>query len=146
MIGYRWLTAIVFASLALPPTLAQSGEESAEPMQFDQYYLVLLRKGPEWSPERTPESAARQKAHRAHIGQMAEMGKLALAGPTQDLSNDGDLRGIFLFHVDAFADLDELKALVNEDPTIKAKRLRAEYSIWYMPAGAMKIELPKPTP
>ena len=78
-------------------------------MEFTQFYVVLLRKGPTWSPEVTPQVEATQEKHLAHLASLAESGVLLLAGPTQ-VHSDNDLRGIGIYRYDAFETLDELKA------------------------------------
>ena len=45
------------------------------------YYVFLLKKGPTWSPDETPEIAALQEAHLANLRRLGEMGKLVLNGP-----------------------------------------------------------------
>ena len=74
-------------------------------MEFTQFYVVLLRKGPTWSPEVTPQVEATQEKHLAHLASLAESGALLLAGPTQ-VHSDNDLRGIGIYRYDAFETLD----------------------------------------
>ena len=61
----------------------------------------------------------------ANIRKMAETGKLILAGPFTD---DGDLRGLFVFRTGT---LEEAKALAEQDPAVKAGRLRLEWHPWF---------------
>lgn len=100
-------------------------------MEMQQHYVVLLRKGPTWRPEDTPESEALQERHLAHVRAMAESGALLYVGPVDAPSPDSDLRGISIFCRDAFDSFDDLKALVEQDPAILAGRLVAEYADWY---------------
>jgi uncharacterized protein YciI len=89
------------------------------------YYVAFLYKGPAWSPEETPERARIQEGHMANIRKMGETGKLLVAGPFTD---DGDLRGLFVFRT---ASLEEAKALAEQDPAVKAGRLRLEWHPWF---------------
>src|SRR5262245_54286481 len=57
------------------------------------YYVAFLRKGPQWSPEATPESQRIQMEHMANIRSMSQSGALVAAGPFLDA---GDLRGIYI--------------------------------------------------
>ncbi len=107
-------------SSALP--LAAAGPEEFE---MATYQVAFLMKGPAWSAEKTPERARLQEAHMAHIRKMAESGKLILAGPFAD---DGDLRGLFIFRTDS---PEEAKALAEQDPSVRAGRLRLEWHPWY---------------
>ena len=105
-------------------------------MEFTQFYIVLLRKGPTWSPEVTPQVEATQEKHLAHLASLTESGVLLLAGPTQ-VHSDNDLRGIGIYRYDAFETLDELKAHVERDPAIQNGRLRAEYVTWHTAKGSV---------
>lgn len=111
------MTFSVTAASGLPP----------EPDDYEMttYQVGFLRKGPKWTPGDTPELKALQAAHLAHIGKMAETGKLILAGPFAD---GGELRGLFIFRVDS---LEEAKALAEQDPAVKAGRLIIEWHPWY---------------
>lgn len=95
-----------------------------------QYYVVLLRKGPGWTPDESPELDELQRRHLAHLAAMQSAGMMHLAGPV-DLHDDGDIRGISVFSYDVFRSLDDLRAVVEKDPSIQAGRLRAEYLTWY---------------
>ena len=48
------------------------------------YYLFLLKKGPAWSSEATPEIDALQAAHLANLRRLATLGKLVINGPLLD--------------------------------------------------------------
>ncbi|MEP6994426.1 MAG: YciI family protein [Acidobacteriota bacterium] len=98
---------------------------SPEEYEMATYQLAFLFKGPAFSAEETPERAKLQEAHMAHIRKMADSGKLIIAGPFAD---DGDLRGLFIFRTDS---LEEAKALAEQDPAVKAGRLRLEWHPWY---------------
>lgn len=119
------------AVLAAAPTAAEEPKAKAAEAapQMEQVFLVLLRKGPIWSAEKTAESAAIQKAHLENIGAQWKAKKMVIAGP---MGEDGDLRGIFVYRVGS---LDEAKALAAEDPAVKAGRLKAEVYPWWVGKG-----------
>ncbi len=104
-------------------------------MEFDRYYLVLLRKGPAWTPDVTPALEKLQADHLAHLGQQAAAGRLLLAGPVH-LATQGDIRGVNVFRHDAYPSIDALQADVAADPAIKAGRLQSELMTWFVPAGS----------
>jgi uncharacterized protein len=89
------------------------------------YYVGFLYKGPKWSPEQTPEVKTIQEGHMANIRRMGEAGKLLIAGPFTD---DGDLRGLYVFRADS---TEEARALVESDPAVKAGRFRFELHPWF---------------
>lgn len=103
-------------------------------MELVKHYLVLLRKGPAWTPGTTPELEALQVRHRAHIDHMHEIGVLLMAGPVEAHA-DSDLRGIQILRHDALESPEELRELIEQDPAIQAGRLRAEYSTWWHAPG-----------
>ena len=106
-------------------------ETPKTPPQFslDQYQFAFLKRGPNWTPQSTPETQKIQEGHMANINKMAELGKLMAAGP---MESNGEIRGIFVFKV---ASLAEAKALAAEDPAIKSGRLALEWLTWMAPKG-----------
>ncbi len=97
------------------------------------YSMVMLRRGPAWSPTKTPESTKLFEGHMANIKAMARTGKLVIAGPFDaDDSDASAYAGVFIFDV---TDAAELKALLGNDPAIAAGRLVPEVLAWYGPAG-----------
>ena len=120
--------AAVLSLLLLPLCAAAALAQApgADEYEMTTYQVGFLRKGPNWTPVGdSAELKALQAAHLAHIGKMAETGKLILAGPFAD---GGDLRGLFIFRVDS---LEEAKALAEQDPAVKAGRLVIEWHPWY---------------
>lgn len=114
-----------------PPKPAGAKAES-QPPQFDleQYQFAILKRGPQWTAEQTPEVQKLQSGHMANIQKMSSLGKLMAAGPLG--KNDSGLAGIFVFKA---ASLDEAKTLAAEDPAIKAGRLGIDFYTWYGPKG-----------
>ena len=103
----------------------------APPPRLVTYYFAFLLRGPEWTPEQTPELERLQEAHLANIRRLAETGKLVIAGP---FSDGGTLRGVFVFKTET---LEEAKALADTDPAVQARRLVLEFHPWLVPAGAL---------
>jgi uncharacterized protein YciI len=101
------------------------------PREMRTYYFGLLRRGPRWTSERTPEAAQIQEGHMAHINRTAETGKLVVAGP---LTDDGQIRGILVYKVES---AEEARALAEADPAVKAGRLVVDVHPWLVPAGSL---------
>lgn len=95
------------------------------------YYFAFLKRGPKWSAESTPETAALQAAHMAHIQSMAATGKLVIAGP---FAKAPPYSGVFVFKVGS---LEEAKSMAEADPTVKAGRLVIEVHPWSVPKGSL---------
>jgi len=93
------------------------------------YVVGFLKRGPAWSAAVTEESKKIQADHLAHIGKMADSGKLLLAGPFTD---NTELRGMFVFQG---VTMEEAKALAAEDLAVKSGRLVIEWHPWYSAKG-----------
>ena len=92
------------------------------------YYLVFLKKGENRTQDSTTVSKL-QEQHMAHLTKMADLGKMDICGPLLD---DGDLRGICIYNV---ATKEEAEKLANEDPMVKAGRLKVEVHPFYSAKG-----------
>ena len=92
------------------------------------YYIFLLKKGPAWTPDETPEIDALQEAHLANMRRLAEMSKLVVNGPLLDsFAVSGEIRGIGVLKTNSLADAQEL---LNKDPMVKINRLVFELHAW----------------
>jgi uncharacterized protein YciI len=92
------------------------------------YYIFLLKKGPTWSPDPTPEVQALQDAHLANLRRLGEMGKLVLNGPLLDsFATSGEIRGIGVLKASSLAEAQEL---ISTDPMVKVGRLIFELHAW----------------
>ncbi|MDA3952028.1 MAG: YciI family protein [Bacteroidales bacterium] len=96
------------------------------------YVIAFLKRGPNRGQD-SLEAAQLQKAHLENINQLAEEGKLVLAGPFLD---DGDLRGIYIFNVRT---IEEAQKLTETDPAIQKGSLIMELHSWYGSAAVMAI-------
>lgn len=125
------LAVSVAACAARPtPTCPAPGDGALE---MRSYFLVLLRRGPAWTPEKTAETQRLFEGHMANIEAMARTGALVLAGPIDAPADDrAALAGIFVFGV---PNRQEVEALIAHDPAIAAGRLVPEILPWYGPAG-----------
>lgn len=102
----------------------------AEPPEMVALQVVLLEKGPGWSPDATPELEALQAAHLAHLGAAWEAGAAELCGPTADPS--GTLRGVCLYDTPS---AEEARAWAERDPMVAAGRLTVRVVPWWTGAG-----------
>ena len=75
-----------------------------------------------------------QMEHLKNIIRLAEEGVLVLAGPF--MSNDQDIRGIYIFDVTT---VEEAKKLTETDPAIQAGVLVMELIPWYGSAALMEL-------
>ena len=96
--------------------------------QMTIYYIYLLKKGPTWTPDPTPEIEALQEAHLANLRRLGELGKLVLNGPLLDsFATSGEIRGIGVLKTSSLAEAQEL---IGTDPMVKVGRLIFELHAW----------------
>lgn len=92
------------------------------------YYIFLLKKGPMWSPEETPEITALQEAHLGNMRRLGNIGKLVINGPLLDsFATGGEMRRIGVLKTESLAEAEEL---ISTDPMVKAGRLIYELHTW----------------
>ena len=106
-------------------------KKATTPQKMMTAYLAFLVRGDKWTPDKTPETEAIQKAHLDNINRLAEMKKLVVAGPFGD---NGTLRGIFVFRVNS---IEEARELAATDPAVKAGRLALQIYTWTVPEGIL---------
>ena len=121
----------VFLCVVSVLVFAQDKKEGKEVKEGEmkQYFLVLLKRGPVRNQDSTTSEKI-QAAHIANIERLYKKGKIDIAGP---FGHDGDLRGIFIFNCETY---DEVLALCNTDPAIKAGKLIAEIYPWWCAKGS----------
>ena len=100
-------------------------------METTVYYLVLLIRGPHWTPDETLEVNQLQEEHQGFIRALGASGELVLAGPFLD---DTAMRGVYLLKA---ASLEDARRLANLDPSVRAGRLMAETHPWMVPQGVL---------
>ena len=106
-------------------------KKTTTPQKTMTAYLAFLVRGEKWTPEKTPQTEAIQKAHLDNINKLAEMKKLVVAGPFGD---NGTLRGIFVFRVNS---IEEARELAATDPAVQAGRLALQIHPWVVPEGIL---------
>ncbi len=104
-------------------------------VELDTYYICLLRKGPKWTAEETPELAELQRQHMAHTQHKVSSGAAIAAGP---ISDESDIRGFSIFRT---ATLAEAQALAEADPAVRAGRFIVELHAWRVPKGYLPAPL-----
>jgi uncharacterized protein YciI len=93
-----------------PGATAAAAPKPATPMRMESYQMVLLWRGPRWTPEVTEETRRIQEQHIGHLQAMGAAGKIVIAGPFSDQPDPG-LRGMCLYRA---ASLEEARALAEK--------------------------------
>jgi hypothetical protein len=134
----RWIAIVLCAAAcsapAKPPVATpQPAQAGPAGFQMKEYIFVVLRRGPTWTAEETPEAKKLFEGHMANIVAMGKAGKLLIAGPMDAPASDRSaIAGIFIFDNVDRAGVDKL---LENDPAIAAQRLVPEIMTWYGPAG-----------
>ncbi len=95
------------------------------------YYMVMLRRGPKWTAEITPQIEELQRQHMANINRLAASGELILAGPFLEQTGDKALTGMFIFKVESER---AARELTESDPAVKGGRFVYEIYPWLGPS------------
>jgi uncharacterized protein YciI len=139
MISVSTFLPFLCTLVALQTPASQPSTQPA--MQFEKFQLVILRTGdnpPQLSPD---ESTQLQRQHLAHMTSLAQQGKLVIAGPFSD-QPDKSMRGMCLYRVGS---VDEARQLAEQDPVVKAGRLKVEVLTWNVEKGYMTFPKAPPT-
>jgi uncharacterized protein YciI len=109
--------------------------QDADSQGLTVYYVFLLKKGPSWSPDSTPEIGKLQTAHLANIQRLEEEGKLVLNGPLLDsFQLSGEIRGVGVLKAKSMVQAQEW---IRSDPMVKAGRLIFELHTWMVNKGIL---------
>jgi uncharacterized protein YciI len=112
---------------------ALAKELGADERGMKMYIMVILKTG----PANITDKAVRDSLFAGHFSNMtamSEKGKLIVAGPFD--KNDKGYRGIFILDVPT---VEEAKALIQNDPTVKEKIFEADLVPWYGSAALVKF-------
>lgn len=112
-------------------SFSQSEKPQKNEINMRVYYIGIVLKGETWSPDTTPEIEELHQNHLKYIEQMFVDGKLIIAGP---FVNKDDKRGILIFNTETF---EEAIELANNDPAVKAGRLKVDMREWMAADGLM---------
>ena len=103
-------------------------------MDFDRFTIGLLILRPD-APKLSEEGEnALQDAHMAHLAKLHDEGILLAAGPLLG-SSDRDLRGLEIYR----GSPEEVEAIADQDPGVRAGRYTHRFLPWMVPGGAMSF-------
>ena len=94
------------------------------------FSLVLLRRGPSYTSNGTPEEQRALSDHEKHAAKLRGEGLLVLGGATQ---GTGDVTGVLVFA----ADTSQARRLVDADPAVKSGRYVAQVWKWWTALGTV---------
>jgi uncharacterized protein len=105
--------------------------DPAEPPGFEQYTLVLMKRGDHWNPN-APGFMDVMKQHSSFVKQMMVQGNLAISG-TFPFSDQGELQEVAIFRVGA----EQTAKLTRDNPAVKAGLLKTEIHPWGTGKGVL---------
>lgn len=94
------------------------------------FSLVLLRRGPAYTSNGTPEEKRALSDHEKHAAKLRSDGLLVLGGTTEGA---GDVAGVLVFA----ADTAQARRLVDADPAVKGGRYVAQVWKWWTALGTV---------
>ena len=103
-------------------------------MDFDRFTIGLLSLRPDAPKLSEQEENARQDAHMGHLAKLHEEGVLLAAGPLLG-PPDRELRGLEIYR----GSPNEVRALADRDPGVRAGRYAHRFLPWMVPGGAMSF-------
>lgn len=112
---------------------SQSKIDSTPAYQMKQYWLVLLKKGPNRNHSQADGNKI-QTAHMANITRLHQQGKIIMAGP---IGNEQDIRGIFIMDG---KDSTEIASYIATDSAVITGRLRFEILPWWTAKGMYEFK------
>jgi uncharacterized protein YciI len=107
--------------------------DSTPAYQMKQYWLVLLKKGPNRNHSKS-DGEKIQAAHMANITRLHQQGKIIMAGP---IGSEQDIRGIFIMNGN---DSTEIASYVATDSAVLTGRLRFEILPWWTAKGKYEFQ------
>lgn len=135
------LTLLALAIVCSGAFAQQGGMPADAPKGMKPYTFCMLVKGPKWRPLTNAEEQRLMGPHLAYIRGLLESHKLLVAGPCL---SEGPSQGIGVF---ATASLAEARALLANEPEIKAGRLAARLQTVLLPdLSGVKLEFTRKKP
>jgi len=120
------LAAISFQTLAQREFKMQEDDTT---YIMKRYVFMLLNEGPNRSHD-SATVAKIQEGHIKHINEMAQTGKMVIAGP---FDKGGKHRGILIFDVDSISQAIRME---STDPAVLSGRLDMEAIYWWAAKGS----------
>ena len=93
------------------------------------YVFMLLNEGPKRDQD-SATTAKIQEGHLQHINEMAQTGKMVIAGP---FDHGGKYRGILIFDVDSISQAIRME---STDPAVLSGRLEMQAIYWWAAKGS----------
>jgi uncharacterized protein YciI len=121
--------------------LAAGQEKAQAEFKMVEFHMALLKRGPNWNAEKTPQKEEVVNHHRAYVVSLLDSDKAVIAGP---LTDDGEIRGLYVLRAKTAT---EAREWVDADPAVKAGYFSVEMHPWWSAEVMKKAASPmKMTP
>lgn len=102
---------------------------AGEKMTMQKYFIVILKSGENRS-QNQEEAMQLQQEHLEYLGDLYKKGIINLNGPS---GGEGDIRGFSVYNV---ATMEQALEYAENDPMVKAGRLKVEVHPWWLAKGS----------
>ncbi len=117
--------AILFVTSVMGTAQAQTPKTPEPQFKLIQFHMALLKRGPKWTGNKTPETEPLESAQRDYATSLVQSGKAVIVGR---LTDDGEIRGVYVLRAKT---AEEARAWAEESPGVKSGHLIAEMHPWW---------------
>lgn len=107
------------------PAIVPAQEKKEPEHKMIQFHMALLKRGPKWTGNMTPEAKVLETTQRDYATSLVESGKAVIVGR---LTDDGEIRGVYVLRAKT---AEEARAWAEESPAVKTGHLVAEMHPWW---------------
>jgi uncharacterized protein len=119
------LLLVIALLLVGSPTQLFAQEKPAPAFKMVEFHMALLKRGPQWSAEKTPQRKEVHDQHVAYFTSLLDSGKAVIGGP---LTDESEITGLYVLRAKSAG---EAREWAEADPTVKAGYLSVEMHPWW---------------
>ena len=119
------LLLIISLLVAGNPTSLFAQEKPAPAAKMVEFHMALLKRGPLWTTEETPQRKEVLTEHRAYFVSLIDAGKAVIGGP---LTDGGEIIGLYILRAKSPG---EAREWTDADPAVKGGFFSAEMHPWW---------------
>jgi uncharacterized protein len=111
-------------------------EKPAPVFKMVEFHMALLKRGPQWTAEKTPQRAEVTAQHVAYFKSLIDSGKAVIGGP---LTDESEIRGLYVLRAKSAS---EAREWADADPAVKAGHFAVEMHPWWSEEVMKKAAAP----
>ena len=100
-------------------------EKPAPAFKMVEFHMALLKRGPQWTAQKTPQSKEVLAQHLSYFKSLLDSGKAVIGGP---LTDESEIRGLYVLRAKSAS---EALAWAEADPAVKADYFSVEMHPWW---------------